>query len=784
MNQNTSINSEDYWDSRFKEDWELKKGPQQSRFFAQIAINNLPRWLINSMRCDALTIADWGCAQGDGTNVWLNYLPARQVTGVDFSKIAIEQASHRYQSLQFINEDWLCSVCSENNEPFDFIFSSNTLEHFHNPFDTLQKISGRARTGIILALPFNELERVSEHFYSFVKENVPLFLDNGFRLFWSRVIECQNIRETEWHGEQIVLVYLRPDWVDSLGLTLADIEINAVDWKAHASREKLSLEQKILTAADSHEKEKKLLNDEILRSNQEVLIIEKLLSASNEKLNELNHIITSHETNISFLNEELNQFKEKENNSQSLLAKKMSEISFLATENLSLRNSNSWRITRPLRFTKLFFQNPQKATYDLAKFIFWRLPAPARNVLHKPRHKFIRIFREISNRATIANTQNQLNDLSWSQFNDQILSKRHEYKGIFIQELTIDWNVPLFQRPQHIAAAFGRLGYLVIYKTDNWAGDDVNGFREVVKNVWISNCQGVDSIDSVVRSLYSTSYANTPELLLRNGKRGVLVYEYIDHIDPQISGDDGNIKNLHKLKNFAFGGGVDFVVASAKKLEAEAVSEVGTEKVVLVQNGVDTRHYRDKKHFATELPENLTAFRAKYSKVVGYFGALAPWLWYDVINALIRKRQDIGFIFIGPDYYGGADKLPKNADNLLYMGAIDYRILPAYAINFDVCFIPFAPSEIARTTSPLKLFEYFALEKPVVVTSEMQECIVFDEVFRGNSTESLSLAIDQALLVKDNAAFKSRLATLADENNWDQRARAMEVVFQKLKDTK
>ena len=78
--------------------------------------------------------------------------------------------------------------------------------------------------------------------------------------------------------------------------------------------------------------------------------------------------------------------------------------------------------------------------------------------------------------------------------------------------------------------------------------------------------------------------------MLENGKRGVLVYEYIDHIDPQISGDDTeNIRRLLALKDFAFGGGADYVVASARKLEAEAVMAVGRDKVILVQNGVDTR---------------------------------------------------------------------------------------------------------------------------------------------------------------------------------------------------
>ena len=101
-------------------------------------------------------------------------------------------------------------------------------------------------------------------------------------------------------------------------------------------------------------------------------------------------------------------------------------------------------------------------------------------------------------------------------------------------------------------------------------------------------------------------------------------------------------------------------------------------------------------------------------------------------------------------------------------------------LKFDVCFIPFAPTEIARTTSPLKLFEYFALEKPVVVTSEMLECIAFPEVFRGDSADALSRAIDQAISYINDPVFKAKLAQLADENDWDMRAQQLEVLFQRL----
>src|SRR5690606_18717421 len=79
----------------------------------------------------------------------------------------------------------------------------------------------------------------------------------------------------------------------------------------------------------------------------------------------------------------------------------------------------------------------------------------------------------------------------------------------------------------------------------------------------------------------------------------------------------------------------------------------------------------------------------------------------------------------------------------------------------------------------LKLFEYFALEKPVVVTSEMLECITFKEVFFGDSTASLSQALDAAIRVQNDSLFKDRLAQLADENDWDERAKVMEIIFQR-----
>lgn len=182
--------------------------------------------------------------------------------------------------------------------------------------------------------------------------------------------------------------------------------------------------------------------------------------------------------------------------------------------------------------------------------------------------------------------------------------------------------------------------------------------------------------------------------------------------------------------------------------------------------------------FTDALPEELLEFKSGYENIVGYFGAIAPWLWYDEIRKLVSSRPDLGFVFIGPDYADALGRLPR-ARNVLWLDQVSYDTLPAYANQFDVCFIPFEPGKIAHATSPLKLFEYFALEKPVVVTSQMRECTAFDVVFSGDDADSLSKAIDEAIGFKSDRAFKDELARLADENSWDNRARLLERVFLK-----
>ena len=398
--------------------------------------------------------------------------------------------------------------------------------------------------------------------------------------------------------------------------------------------------------------------------------------------------------------------------------------------------------------------------HALGRRCFWALPASLRHRLHGARHAVVRWFR-----LADGGPSGHGGDLDWPAFRAVALDAQPQTIIVFAPN--IDWGITLYQRPQHLAAALARQGCLVLYRTH---GDGVRGFRQAAPRLWLCNDPAVEQMTGVVTCLYSTSLGATAGDLERARQRGTVVYEYIDHLDGAISGGAAAIRRLTALRDAALAGGANLVVVSAAALQAEVKAAAPQLRCAYVPNGVDVQHYRAAHHRQALLPERLRGFRGRYSRVIGYFGAIAPWLWYEMLETLSAGMPDVGFVFIGPDYSGCVPRLPQRS-NVLYLGAVAYSVLPGYGHAFDACLIPFEPGPVARSTSPLKLFEYFALEKPVVVTADMLECTAFREVFSGHDARTLRDAILRAFEAAHDGALRRRLAELADANSWDLRAR-------------
>ncbi|MUV13719.1 glycosyltransferase [Lysobacter sp. HX-5-24] len=408
-----------------------------------------------------------------------------------------------------------------------------------------------------------------------------------------------------------------------------------------------------------------------------------------------------------------------------------------------------------------------------------RVVPPAGSRLRRPELPDIGAIEYRAHPVPAEKTWEATSFLSHTYYNkiETILARQPEgQRRVFVQSAIIDWFVPLFQRPQHMALAMARQGYLVFYVTANMLGDRAKGFHEVAPNVFITNQPAHLMVDDALVSCYSTVATLLSwqadvarKVRARNNK---LLYEYIDHIDPEISfHTTGQLARQFALVDDEH---IDLGLASAATLREELRAKLNTVPVTYVPNGVDTYHYDEvlRHDRRATVPPDMRDVVEAGRPIVGYFGAMAPWLWYEAMNELAKQRPDLSFVYIGPDYLDAARKL-ESLSNVYALGAVDYAVLPYFAQHFDVAIIPFKQGEIARTTSPLKLFEYFALGLPVVVTQGMEECEQFPEVLTAGSAEAYSVAIDEALSRSRDPEWIERFRALAEENTWDKRAQVL-----------
>ena len=131
---------------------------------------------------------------------------------------------------------------------------------------------------------------------------------------------------------------------------------------------------------------------------------------------------------------------------------------------------------------------------------------------------------------------------------------------------------------------------------------------------------------------------------------------------------------------------------------------------VRVPNGVDVEWFEA---HAADSPPELSGIRAP---VAGYVGVLRSWFDYELLGGLARSMPDVVFAIVGPLDFEFRNAHLRSIPNLLWIGRRDYATMPGYIGRFDVCLIPFVEGKVSATTNPVKVFEYFALGKPVVAT--------------------------------------------------------------------
>ena len=340
----------------------------------------------------------------------------------------------------------------------------------------------------------------------------------------------------------------------------------------------------------------------------------------------------------------------------------------------------------------------------------------------------------------------------------EIRTGKHE--RLVLRRGSFGWHTPLFQRAQQLARAMGRRGCLVLYEAAP-PHEGLRGVQKLGEGLWLVNLRSPRLRRLIERAaaesgrprylmLASPESRLSPRLPERYAKTGwTVLYDHIDAISPEIAGG-----------------------------ECRDAAEQG-KQAILVENGVDCAHF-----FApASLPEDAR-FRALLEEgrpIVGFYGALARWLDYAALRRLAADGR-FTLLLIGVKYDGSFERELEGRENVVFLGAKPYASLPGYCSRCDVLLVPFRKGEVSDAASPVKLFEYMALGRPIVA-GDAAECRRYRSVLIASAPEDYVRRVEQALALKDDAAYRETEKKEALAADWLRRAETLAAALRRRERT-
>jgi glycosyltransferase involved in cell wall biosynthesis len=204
---------------------------------------------------------------------------------------------------------------------------------------------------------------------------------------------------------------------------------------------------------------------------------------------------------------------------------------------------------------------------------------------------------------------------------------------------------------------------------------------------------------------------------------------------------------------------VDRVIVSARRLREDAVHARGSERdVFVVGNGVD--------YAAMHGARSLRARGARARARVGYLGAIAPWLDFDLLANLARSRPAWEVVLVGPLLAGAESTLERLAalDNVSVELPVSHDDVPRVLAGFDVGLIPFRRTPLTAGVNPNKLYEYLAAGLPVVSAPFSPEVeAVPDLVTLAEDAGAFASACERVFALCADDAARARLAARSSE---------------------
>ncbi len=204
---------------------------------------------------------------------------------------------------------------------------------------------------------------------------------------------------------------------------------------------------------------------------------------------------------------------------------------------------------------------------------------------------------------------------------------------------------------------------------------------------------------------------NIPQVFLARAVKGTVVVDVADDLLAMLA---------HEAAGWARGATMSFGRRALRRLIA-AADIVTTPSTVLAEqlggmvhvlpNGVD---------LAALAQADGKEIRARYAPpILGFVGAFEYFVDFSLLLDVAARLRTCTVLLVGSGREEPAVRASarqRGLTNVHFVSAVPYREALNHMAAMDVALIPFRSSPVADAASPLKLFEYMGLRRPVVST--------------------------------------------------------------------
>lgn len=219
------------------------------------------------------------------------------------------------------------------------------------------------------------------------------------------------------------------------------------------------------------------------------------------------------------------------------------------------------------------------------------------------------------------------------------------------------------------------------------------------------------------------------------------------------------------------------IITISEQLKKEFIEMKFKNRIHVSHDGVDVEFYK---------PSNTIKMREKLNidlnkKIALYSGALREGRGVSKILDIAKIKPEIDFFI-----FGGRDtkrlsflkQKSKHLPNISFFGFVKKDILVQYMNAADIFLMPHQKNcDIIKFTSPLKMFEYLAIGKPIIASnfSVFREVLVDKEnslLAEHDSEDDFSKKIDFVLNDKNTYKILSNNALKSSKKySWENRAK-------------